>query len=119
MQQQVFTAVGVYPLGNASDRQRAVFVIQTRSPLGATWGIRTQLTGSDALAAPQTPLVAGSGPRTGFTDLVSGLAVAPATAITGTTAAQLHEVYATGRDVYFEVLTAAGPITVEYEQVTG
>ena len=112
---RTYTAVGVYTLTNVSPHAPGALVIQTRlvSGTGLTWALRKRMT--------ETTVAAADAPRTAFTDELTATAVTNATAITATTAPQIHAVQCDGCDVILEVLTnsGAGVLQVEMMPITG
>lgn len=110
-----FSAVGVYPLTNVAEMVAGALVIQTRliSGTGLTWALRKRLTGSSVANA--------DAPRTAFKNVLTDAAVNNATAITPTSAAQIHSVICDGCDVVLEILSnsGSGVLQIEMLPVTG
>jgi hypothetical protein len=120
-----FTATGQYALTNVSENAAGALVIQTRlaSGTGVTWALRKRLTGTaPGSAQPGVTTVAhNAAPRSAFANAATGAAVDAGTAITATTAPQLHSIICDGCDVILDVLsvTGAGVLLVECAPITG
>lgn len=120
-----YTATGIFPLTNVDTQVAGALVIQTRLASGsATWALRKRLTGTspgvsgtvenNVVAVPDL-----NAPRTYFSNALTGEAVNNATAITATTAPQIHSVICDGCDVLLEVLSIAGELLVDVNPVSG
>ena len=119
------TTTGVYPLTNVSENAAGALVLQTRlaSGTGVTWALRKRLTGTaPGNSNPGVTAVAdAAAPRCVFRNALLETTVDSVTAVTATTAPQIHSVICDGCDVLLEVLsvTGNGVLLVELAPITG
>lgn len=118
---RTFNATGQFVLTNVSENAAAALVIQSRliSGTGVTWGLRKRLTGSGSMDL--NPIADDDAPRTAFTNSLTNAAVSESTAVTATTAPQIHSVICDGCDVILDVLsvTGNGVLQLEMAPITG
>lgn len=118
---RTFTTTGQYVLTNVSENAAAALVIQSRliSGTGVTWGLRKRLTRTDVQNL--NPVADNVAPRTAFSNALTGAAVTESTAITATTAPQIHSVICDGCDVILDILTVTGNgvLQIEMAPITG
>lgn len=125
METRVFSATGIYPLTNVDTASAGSLVIQTRlaSGTGVTWAVRKRATGTapGTGGASVVPVADAAAPRTWLTNALTGAPIDNATAITATTAPQIHSVICDGCDVLLEVLsvTGAGVLRVDMNAALG
>lgn len=118
---RTYNATGQYVLTNVSENAAAALMIQSRlaSGTGVTWGVRKRLTGSGSQNL--NPVADDDAPRCVLTNALTNEAVAATTAITATTAPQMHSVICDGSDVILDVLsiTGNGVLQLEMAPITG